>query len=37
MAKPFFERRGFVVVRRNDFLLDGVPIHNYRMEKMLRS
>lgn len=36
MAKPFFERRGFVLVRRNDFTLEGVPIHNYHMEKLLR-
>jgi hypothetical protein len=36
MAKPFFERRGFVLVRRNDFRLEGVPIHNYHMEKQLR-
>jgi putative acetyltransferase len=36
MAKPFFERRGFALVRRNDFMLEGVPIHNYHMEKLLR-
>ena len=32
-ARPVFERRGFTVVERRDFLLRGVPIHNYGMEK----
>ena len=34
-AKRFFIRRGFTVVQRRDFILRGVPIHNYRMEKLL--
>mgnify|MGYP003575909180 CR=1 FL=1 len=35
LAKPLFERRGFVTLGRNDMELDGVAIHNYRMEKRL--
>ena len=35
VAKPFFERRGFTLVRRNDFMIEGVAIHNYHMEKLL--
>ena len=35
LARPLFERRGFTLLRRNDLLLDGVAIHNYRMEKRL--
>lgn len=34
-ARPFFERRGFKVVVRNDFVLNGIAIHNYRMSKSL--
>jgi len=34
-ARRFFLRRGFRVDHRRDFLIDGVPIHNYRMEKRL--
>jgi putative acetyltransferase len=32
-ARRLFERRGFVVDVRNDFTIDGVAIHNYRMSK----
>ena len=35
VAKPFFERRGFTLVRRNDLVIEGVPIHNYHMERLL--
>jgi putative acetyltransferase len=35
LARPLFERRGFVLLGRNDLSLDGVAIHNYRMEKRL--
>ena len=35
-AFPFFERKRFVKVRRNDFEIRGVPIHNYTMEKFLQ-
>jgi putative acetyltransferase len=35
LARPFFERRGFANLGRNDFLMRGVPIHNYSMEKRL--
>ena len=35
IARPFFERRGFVLVGRNDIQLGAVAIHNYRMEKHL--
>lgn len=34
-ARRFFLRRGFRVDHRRDFEVRGVPIHNYRMEKML--
>ena len=34
-ARRFFARRGFKVVERNDFKIDGVPIHNFRMKKRL--
>ncbi len=34
-AKPFFERMGFVVERKNEFDLRGVLIHNYAMKKEL--
>jgi putative acetyltransferase len=33
LARPLFERRGFLVLGHNDLDLAGVPIHNYRMEK----
>ena len=32
-ARRFFERRGFGVDARNDFAINGVAIHNYRMSK----
>jgi len=32
-ARPFFERKGFVVETKNVFNLNGVEIHNYRMTK----
>ena len=35
LARPLFERRGFTLLGRNDLVLDGVDIHNYRMEKRL--
>ncbi|MFT3989249.1 GNAT family N-acetyltransferase [Aestuariivirga sp.] len=35
-AKPAFERNGFRIVARNDFEINSVAIHNYRMEKFLR-
>ncbi len=34
-ARPFFERRGFRVVRRNDLVVRGVGMTNYAMEKCL--
>jgi putative acetyltransferase len=34
-ARPVFERMGFSVVGRRDFLIGGVPIHNYAMERSL--
>ena len=34
-ARRFFVRRGFVVLRRRDFEVGGVPIHNYAVEKRL--
>lgn len=34
-ARRFFLKRNFVVLRRRDFVLGTVPIHNYEMEKIL--
>jgi putative acetyltransferase len=34
-ASRFFVKQGFTIVARNDFEIAGVPIHNFRMEKML--
>lgn len=34
-ARRFSERKGFTVLERRDKLLRGVPIHNYRMAKVL--
>ena len=35
LARPLFERQGFTLLCRNDRVLAGVDIHNYRMEKRL--
>lgn len=35
LARPAFERAGYVVSHRRDFEIGGVPIHNYAMEKLL--
>jgi putative acetyltransferase len=35
LARRFFERKGFTVLERQDMILRGVPIHNYRMAKIL--
>ena len=35
LARPAFERAGYEVTHRRDFDLDGVPIHNFAMEKRL--
>ena len=35
LARRFFERKGFLVVERQDMILRGVPIHNSRMAKTL--
>lgn len=37
LARRFFERKGFAVLERQDKILRGVPIHNYRMAKTLIS
>ncbi|MEW9853943.1 GNAT family N-acetyltransferase [Novosphingobium sp. M1R2S20] len=34
LARPVFEAGGYKVEHRQDFLLDGVPIHNYAMSKV---
>lgn len=36
-ARPFFERRGYAVVREQSVVVRGVSFMNYRMEKRLRS
>ncbi len=35
LARRFFEQKGFTVLQRQDKILRGVPIHNYRMAKTL--
>ena len=35
VAKPFFLRRGYKLLHRNDMEIEGVAIHNYAMEKAL--
>lgn len=35
LARPVFLAAGYRVEHREDFLLDGVPIHNYAMSKEL--
>lgn len=37
LAKSFLLKHGFSVVERRDFEVAGVPIHNYAVEKRLRS
>ena len=34
-ARPFFERRGFQLVKENGIERDGVELINYAMEKLL--
>lgn len=36
LARPMFLRKGFVLIRRRDFEVRGVLIHNYAMQKILR-
>lgn len=35
LAKPLFLRHGFTLQGRNDLCLNGVAIHNYRLDKRL--
>ena len=35
LARPAFARAGYRMVRRRDFAVEGVAIHNYAMEKPL--
>lgn len=35
-AKGLFTRQGFTLIARNNLTLDGVAIHNWRMEKSLQ-
>lgn len=35
LARGLFERNGFALLRRRDFELRGVQIHNYAMERLL--
>lgn len=35
LARGLFERKGFTLLRRRDFELRGVQIHNYAMERLL--
>jgi putative acetyltransferase len=36
-ARRFFAKQGFEMIERQEFELAGVPIHNFRMEKRLKS
>ena len=36
LARVAFERAGYAVQSRRDFEIEGVPIHNYAMEKRLK-
>ena len=35
LARPAFERVGYTVSHKREFVIDGVPIHNWAMEKAL--
>lgn len=35
LARPSFERAGYVVTEKREFEIDGVPIHNWAMERRL--
>jgi putative acetyltransferase len=35
LAKPFFERMGFVIIKKNDVCRDGILLNNFSMEKVL--
>ena len=35
IAKPFFAREGFALLRRSDFEMEGIAVHSYPMEKHL--
>lgn len=35
-AKPFFERRGYAVVKENNAVRNGVELKNYKMQKVRR-
>ena len=35
LARPAFERVGYKVTHKREFAIDGVPIHNWAMEKPL--
>ena len=35
LAMRFFERKGFALLERQDMVIRGVPIHNYKMAKNL--
>lgn len=37
LARAAFERAGYTVVHRRDFAIEGIPIHNYAMEKRLNT
>ncbi len=34
LARPVFERAGYGVLERREFEIDGVPMHNFAMEKL---
>jgi putative acetyltransferase len=36
-SRPFFAHKGFMLLNRRDFEVDGVAVHNYNMEKLLRA
>ena len=37
LARTAFEHAGYAVTHRRDFEIDGIPIHNFAMEKVLEA
>jgi putative acetyltransferase len=36
LAKPFFEKMGFVILKKNNVCRDGILLNNFSMEKQLK-
>lgn len=35
-AKPFFEKKGFYTIRKNELIISNIALSNFRMEKLLK-